>query len=53
MAETGLAYQIFTQAVGLGYGRQDMTAVSKIYQQAANIHILSGEAYQDHTSVSL
>lgn len=53
MLETGLAYQIFTQAVGQGYGDQDMTAVSKIYQQAANIHLLSGEAYHDHPSVSV
>ena len=41
--EAGLAYQLFTQAKGLGYGREDFSAVSKIYQQAANINIVTGE----------
>jgi len=41
--EAGLAYQLFTQAKGLGYGREDFSAVSKLYQQAANINIVTGE----------
>lgn len=40
--EAGLAYQLFTQAKGLGYGREDMSAISKLYQEAANISIVSG-----------
>lgn len=42
----GLAYQLFTQAKGLGYGRQDMTAISKLYQQAANVNIVTGQPFQ-------
>lgn len=41
--EAGLAYQLFTQAKGLGYGREDFSAVSKLYQQAANINIVTGK----------
>jgi 2-hydroxymethylglutarate dehydrogenase len=52
LPEAGLAYQLFTQAQGLGYGRQDMTAISKIYQQAANINIVTGEPYQANASDS-
>jgi 3-hydroxyisobutyrate dehydrogenase-like beta-hydroxyacid dehydrogenase len=42
----GLAYQLFTQARGLGYGNQDMTAISKLYQQAANVNIVTGQPFQ-------
>lgn len=43
MPEAGLAYQLFAQAKGLGYGRQDYSAVSKITQDAANITIATGK----------
>jgi len=43
MPETGLAYQLFAQAKGLGYGRQDYSAVSRITQDAANITIATGQ----------
>ncbi len=46
LPEAGLAYQLFTQATGLGYGRQDMTAISKLYQQAAHINIVTGQPFQ-------
>ncbi|HLZ60905.1 MAG TPA: NAD(P)-dependent oxidoreductase [Ktedonosporobacter sp.] len=46
LPEAGLTYQLFTQAKGLGYGRQDMTAISKLYQQAANINIVTGQPFQ-------
>ncbi|WP_420799362.1 NAD(P)-dependent oxidoreductase [Ktedonospora formicarum] len=52
LPEAALAYQIFTQAQGLGYGRQDMTAISKIYQQAANINIVTGQPYGTATQES-
>lgn len=47
LPEAGLAYQLFTQAKGLGYGQQDMTAISKIYQSAAQVNIVTGEPFQD------
>jgi 3-hydroxyisobutyrate dehydrogenase-like beta-hydroxyacid dehydrogenase len=43
MPEAGLAYQLFAQAKGLGYGRQDYSAVSKLTQDAANITIATGQ----------
>lgn len=43
MPEAALAHQIFAQAKGLGYGRQDYSAVSKITQDAANITIATGQ----------
>jgi 2-hydroxymethylglutarate dehydrogenase len=46
LPEAGLAYQLFTQAKGLGYGRQDMTAISKLYQQAAHVNIMTGRPFQ-------
>lgn len=54
LPEAGLAYQLFTQARGLGYGRQDMTAISKLYQQAANVNIVTGQLWQaeEKTKVS-
>ncbi len=42
MPAAGLAYQLFAQAKGLGYGREDYSAVSKITQDAANITIATG-----------
>ncbi len=47
LPEAALAYQIFTQAKGLGYAREDMTAVSKLYQQAANVNLVSGQPYKE------
>ena len=43
MPEAGLAYQLFGMAKGLGYGRQDYSAVSKLTQDAANITIATGQ----------
>lgn len=43
MPEAGLAYQLFGMAKGLGYGRQDYSAVSKLTQDAANVTIATGE----------
>jgi 3-hydroxyisobutyrate dehydrogenase-like beta-hydroxyacid dehydrogenase len=43
MPEAALAHQLFAQAKGLGYGRQDYSAVSKITQDAANITIATGQ----------
>lgn len=39
---TGLAAQLFTQAQGVGYGQKDYSAVSLIYQEAAQINIATG-----------
>jgi 2-hydroxymethylglutarate dehydrogenase len=46
LPEAGLAYQLFTQARGLGYGQQDMTAISKLYQQAADVNIVTGQPFR-------
>lgn len=43
MPEAALAHQLFAQAKGLGYGREDYSAVSKITQDAANITIATGQ----------
>src|SRR6478672_6597120 len=43
MPEAGLAYQLFGMAKGLGYGRQDYSAVSKLTQDAANVTIATGQ----------
>lgn len=43
MIETGLAFQLFAQAKGLGYGREDYSAVSKLTQDAAGVTIATGE----------
>ncbi len=43
MPEAALAQQLFAQAKGLGYGREDYSAVSKITQDAANITIATGK----------
>ncbi|HEU5347793.1 MAG TPA: NAD(P)-binding domain-containing protein [Ktedonobacterales bacterium] len=40
--ETSLSAQLFTQARGLGYGRKDYSAVSLLYQDAADITIATG-----------
>jgi 3-hydroxyisobutyrate dehydrogenase-like beta-hydroxyacid dehydrogenase len=43
LVETGVAYQLFAMAKGLGYGREDYSAVSKLTQDAANITIATGQ----------
>ena len=43
LIETGVAYQLFTLAKGLGYGREDYSAISKLTQDAANITIATGQ----------
>lgn len=40
---TGLSAQLFAQAQGLGYGQKDYSAVSLLYQDAANITIATGQ----------
>lgn len=40
--ETSLSAQLFAQAQGLGYGRKDYSAVSLLYQNAAQITIATG-----------
>ncbi|GHO64019.1 2-hydroxy-3-oxopropionate reductase [Ktedonobacter sp. SOSP1-52] len=41
---TSLSAQLFTQAHGLGYGQKDYSAVSLLYQNAAQITIATGRA---------
>lgn len=43
MMMTALAYQLYELAEGAGDGRQDYSAVSKIYQDAANVTIATGK----------
>lgn len=43
MMMTGLAFQLYELAEGQGYGKQDYCSVSKIYQDAANVTIATGE----------
>lgn len=43
MMMTGLAYQLYELAEGQGYAKEDYSAISKIYQDAANITIATGE----------
>ncbi len=44
MMMTGLAYQLYELAEGQGYAGQDYSAVSKIYQDAADITIATGKS---------
>lgn len=48
--ETSLSAQLFTQAHGLGYGGKDYSAVSLLYQDAADITIATGRPRQRNTS---
>ncbi|NJP05241.1 MAG: NAD(P)-dependent oxidoreductase [Chloroflexaceae bacterium] len=43
MMMTALAYQLYALSEGEGYAREDYCAVSKIYQDAANITIATGQ----------
>ncbi len=43
MMMTGLAYQLYELSEGQGYSREDYCAISKLYQDAANVTIASGE----------
>lgn len=43
MLMTALAYQLYELAEGAGYGREDYCAVGKIYQDAANVTIATGQ----------
>jgi 3-hydroxyisobutyrate dehydrogenase len=43
MPVAGLAQQLYAMAKGLGYGRNDYSAVSQIYQEAANVVIATGQ----------
>jgi 3-hydroxyisobutyrate dehydrogenase len=44
---SGLAYQIYELAEAAGNGRNDYSAVSKIYQQAAGVRIADGGPWED------
>ncbi|NJK80778.1 MAG: NAD(P)-dependent oxidoreductase [Chloroflexaceae bacterium] len=43
MMMTALAYQLYEVAEGAGYAREDYSSVSKIYQDAANVTIATGQ----------
>ncbi|NJN66739.1 MAG: NAD(P)-dependent oxidoreductase [Chloroflexaceae bacterium] len=43
MMMTGLAYQLYELAEGQGYGREDYWAISKLYQDAADVTIATGK----------
>jgi len=43
MMMTGLAYQLYELAEGQGYSQEDYCAVSKIYQDAADVIIATGQ----------
>jgi 3-hydroxyisobutyrate dehydrogenase-like beta-hydroxyacid dehydrogenase len=43
MMMTGLAYQLYELAEGQGYNKDDYSAISKIYQDAANVTIATGQ----------
>ncbi|MFP4440075.1 MAG: NAD(P)-dependent oxidoreductase [Chloroflexaceae bacterium] len=43
MMMTGLAYQLYELAEGQGYNKDDYSAISKIYQDAANVTIATGK----------
>ncbi len=47
MPVAGLAQQLYAMAKALGYGRNDYSAVSQIYQQAANVAIATGKKMRD------
>jgi 3-hydroxyisobutyrate dehydrogenase-like beta-hydroxyacid dehydrogenase len=42
MMMTGLAYQLYELAEGAGFAHEDYSAISKIYQEAANVTIATG-----------
>lgn len=48
MMMTGLAYQLYELSEGQGYGKEDYCAISKIYQDAANVTIATGEPRRSH-----
>jgi 3-hydroxyisobutyrate dehydrogenase-like beta-hydroxyacid dehydrogenase len=43
MMLTALSYQLYELAEGMGYAREDYCSISKIYQDAANVTIATGE----------
>lgn len=43
MMMTGLAFQLYELGEGQGYAREDYSAVSKIYQDAADVTIATGQ----------
>jgi len=43
MMMTGLAYQLYELAEGQGYNKDDYSAISKIYQDAADVTIATGK----------
>ncbi|MCU0491181.1 MAG: NAD(P)-dependent oxidoreductase [Chloroflexaceae bacterium] len=44
MMLTGLAYQLYELAEGAGDGRSDYSAISKLYQDTANVTIATGKS---------
>jgi hypothetical protein len=43
MMLTALCHELYELAEGAGYSKQDYTAISKIYQDAADITIATGQ----------
>ncbi len=43
MMSTALAHQLYATIKGMGYNREDYTAVARIYQEAAGVIIATGE----------
>jgi 3-hydroxyisobutyrate dehydrogenase-like beta-hydroxyacid dehydrogenase len=50
MMLTALSYQLYELAEGAGYGREDYCAISKIYQDAADITIATGQPRKSASS---
>jgi 3-hydroxyisobutyrate dehydrogenase-like beta-hydroxyacid dehydrogenase len=44
LPSSGLAYQLFTAASGMGHGRQDYSAISAMYEEMAGVRVVEKEA---------
>lgn len=47
MMMTGLAFQLYQTMKGLGDGRSDYSAISKLYQESANVTIATGKPWNE------
>ena len=52
MMGTALAHQLYTVVKGLGYNREDYSAISRIYQDAAGITIATGQKRENKSENS-
>lgn len=50
MMATAMAQQLYAVVKGMGYNRDDYSAVSRIYQAAAGVNIATGEKYEPEKS---